>query len=174
MNRLCLRASAAAAAAAASSPSRPALTLRGIQATTSLGQWHTKRIFASTPRHRKDVVSRQSLADKDKVVAAAKKNSSSSGRKDPLLAEQTVSNKEQRKADWAIIKDMSKYLWPKNDFGTRFRVGLSVALLISAKVGNNHSSAHSSFHACAELIEYVGPECASSILLQIHHRLDEH
>lgn len=173
MNRLCLRASAAAAA---SSPSRPVLTLRGIQATTSLGQWHTKRIFASTPRHRKDVVSRQSLGDKDKdkVVAAGKKNSSSSSRKDPLLAEQTVSNKEQRKADWAIIKDMSKYLWPKNDFGTRFRVGLSVALLISAKVGNNHSSAHSSFHACAELIEYVGPECASSILLQIHHRLDEH
>lgn len=135
MNRLCLRASAAAAAA--SSPSRPALTLRGIQATTSLGQWHTKRIFASTPRHRKDVVSRQSLADKDKVVAAAKKkSSSSSSRKDPLLAEQAVSNKEQRKADWAIIKDMSKYLWPKNDFGTRFRVGISVALLISAKVLN--------------------------------------
>ncbi|KAL9530829.1 Iron-sulfur clusters transporter [Sphaerulina musiva] len=135
MNRLCLRASAAAAA---SSPSRPVLTLRGIQATTSLGQWHTKRIFASTPRHRKDVVSRQSLGDKDKdkVVAAGKKNSSSSSRKDPLLAEQTVSNKEQRKADWAIIKDMSKYLWPKNDFGTRFRVGLSVALLISAKVLN--------------------------------------
>lgn len=33
--------------------------------------------------------------------------------KDPLLAERTVSNKEQRKADWAIIKEMSKYLWPK-------------------------------------------------------------
>lgn len=83
-------------------------------------------------------MSRQSLADKDKVVAAAKKSSSSSSssRKDPLLAEQTVSNKEQRKADWAIIKDMSKYLWPKNDFGTRFRVGISVALLISAKVLN--------------------------------------
>jgi len=32
---------------------------------------------------------------------------------DPLLAEQTLSNKEQRKADWAIIKEMSKYLWPK-------------------------------------------------------------
>lgn len=32
---------------------------------------------------------------------------------DPLLSEQTVSNKEQRKADWAIIKEMSQYLWPK-------------------------------------------------------------
>ncbi len=32
---------------------------------------------------------------------------------DPLLSEQTVSNKEQRKADWAIMKEMSRYLWPK-------------------------------------------------------------
>ena len=32
---------------------------------------------------------------------------------DGLLSEQTVSNKEQRKADWAIIKEMAKYLWPK-------------------------------------------------------------
>lgn len=32
---------------------------------------------------------------------------------DDLLSEQTVSNKEQRKADWAIIKEMSRYLWPK-------------------------------------------------------------
>ncbi|PNS21644.1 Iron-sulfur clusters transporter atm1, mitochondrial [Sphaceloma murrayae] len=56
--------------------------------------------------------------------------------KDVLLSEQTVSNKEQRKADWAIIKDMAKYLWPKDDMGTRFRVSLSVALLIGAKVLN--------------------------------------
>ncbi|GAB7341178.1 hypothetical protein MBLNU457_7473t2 [Dothideomycetes sp. NU457] len=55
---------------------------------------------------------------------------------DSFMAEQTVSNKEQRKADWAIIKDMAQYLWPKNDFGTRFRVGLSVALLVGAKVLN--------------------------------------
>lgn len=33
--------------------------------------------------------------------------------KDSLLAEQSVSNKEQRKADWAIMKEMSRYLWPK-------------------------------------------------------------
>lgn len=32
---------------------------------------------------------------------------------DPLLAEPSLSNKEQRKADWAIIKEMSQYLWPK-------------------------------------------------------------
>lgn len=32
---------------------------------------------------------------------------------DALLTEQTVSNKEQRKADWAIMKEMARYLWPK-------------------------------------------------------------
>lgn len=32
---------------------------------------------------------------------------------DPLLSEQIISNKEQRKADWAIMKEMAKYLWPK-------------------------------------------------------------
>jgi hypothetical protein len=40
----------------------------------------------------------------------------------------------QRQADWAIIRDMAHYLWPKNDFSTRFRVGLSVGLLVGAKV----------------------------------------
>lgn len=32
---------------------------------------------------------------------------------DALLSEQTVTNKEQRKADWAIMKEMARYLWPK-------------------------------------------------------------
>jgi len=54
--------------------------------------------------------------------------------KDSLLAEQTMSNKEQRKADWAIIKEMSKYLWPKDNLGTRLRVSTAVTLLIGAKV----------------------------------------
>jgi ABC transporter ATM len=30
-----------------------------------------------------------------------------------LLVEQTITNKEQRKADWAIMKEMARYLWPK-------------------------------------------------------------
>lgn len=64
---------------------------------------------------------------KEKPAQPATKN-------DPLLAEATVSDKEQRKADWAIIRDMAHYLWPKDDFGTRFRVGLSVGLLVGAKV----------------------------------------
>lgn len=57
-------------------------------------------------------------------------------KKDPLLGAEMVSNREQRKADWAILKEMSKYLWPKDDFGSKFRVGLSLSLLIGAKILN--------------------------------------
>lgn len=34
-------------------------------------------------------------------------------KKDGLLSEATVTRQEQRKADWAIMKEMAKYLWPK-------------------------------------------------------------
>lgn len=43
---------------------------------------------------------------------------------------------EQRKADWAIIKEMSQYLWPKDSISTKLRVGLAVSLLVGAKVLN--------------------------------------
>jgi ABC transporter ATM len=33
--------------------------------------------------------------------------------KKDLLSEPMAANKEQRKADWAIMKEMAKYLWPK-------------------------------------------------------------
>ncbi|KAM0308258.1 hypothetical protein ACHAO8_010175 [Botrytis cinerea] len=56
-------------------------------------------------------------------------------RKDPLALDDKT-NKEQRKADWAIIKEMSQYLWPKDNMGTRVRVGLSLGLLVGAKVLN--------------------------------------
>ena len=45
---------------------------------------------------------------------------------DVLLSEQTLSNKEQRKADWAIMKEMSRYLWPKV-FKTRGKISVGVS-----------------------------------------------
>lgn len=51
-----------------------------------------------------------------------------------ILSETIKSKQEQRQADWRIIKDMVQYLWPKNDISTRSRVGLSVILLLGAKV----------------------------------------
>lgn len=107
---------------------------------------HAQRVFVTTPRHRKDAqriqtVQQEAVQQKHPAEESVKpentktaKPAEPASKNDPLLAEQTVSNKEQRKADWAIIKDMAHYLWPKDDFGTRFRVGLSVGLLIGAKV----------------------------------------
>ena len=53
-----------------------------------------------------------------------------------LLPDQDVSNKQQRKADWAILKEMSQYLWPKNDIGARVRVTTAISLLVGAKILN--------------------------------------
>ncbi|KAM0250366.1 hypothetical protein ACHAQJ_008643 [Trichoderma viride] len=64
--------------------------------------------------------------------AATKPNNTSN---DPL-ATVDKSTAEQRKADWAIMKEMSRYLWPKGEVGTKVRVGLAVVLLIGAKVLN--------------------------------------
>ena len=55
--------------------------------------------------------------------------------KDPL-ASLEKSAQEQRKADWAIMKEMAHYLWPKDSFSTKLRVGLAVSLLVGAKVLN--------------------------------------
>lgn len=88
------------------------------------------RVFATGPIHRKDVHGQRSPKVAPKVVAAKP------DKVDPLLAEPIVSNKEQRKADWAIMKEMSQYLWPKDNLGTRLRVGVSVGLLLGAKLLN--------------------------------------
>ena len=45
--------------------------------------------------------------------ASSKAKLAEAPKTDALLAEQTVSNKEQRRADWIIIKEMAKYIWPK-------------------------------------------------------------
>lgn len=54
---------------------------------------------------------------------------------DPLAAIDKTAQ-EQRKADWAIMKEMSRYLWPKDSWGDKMRVVLAVGLLVGAKVLN--------------------------------------
>lgn len=131
MNRICRHAALTLGGVAAV---RPCILPIHLQASRN-----ARRVFASTPRHRKDdtrarIVAVQDASAKAENKAPPKKEAT---RNDPLLAEKTVSNTEQRKADWAIIKDMSRYLWPKRDWDTKTRVGLSVALLIGAKVGSS-------------------------------------
>lgn len=120
----------------------------------TLWRTSTVRIFASTSRLRRDdskakvLQSQQALrqprpADdlpgvRPETATPAKPASPvfpAAGRKDPLVLDDK-SNKEQRKADWAIMKEMAQYLWPKDNLGTRARVGLALSLLIGAKVLN--------------------------------------
>lgn len=117
-------------------------------ARSNICQAHRRQIlyraFATTPRHRKDqprigtiertLQSKTDIPESVKPETVQRAKPAASTKEDPLLAEQTVSNKEQRKADWAIIKEMTRYLWPKDNLGTRSRVALSVGLLIGAKV----------------------------------------
>ncbi|PMD20547.1 iron ABC-transporter-like protein [Hyaloscypha hepaticicola] len=108
------------------------------------------RVFTSTSRYCKDDEKRTTIqtqalrepraADSvpGKIPETAKKAApafTTTARKDPLALDDKT-NKEQRKADWAIMKEMAKYLWPKDSLGTRFRVGLSLGLLVGAKVLN--------------------------------------
>ncbi|CAK7211425.1 Iron-sulfur clusters transporter atm1, mitochondrial [Sporothrix curviconia] len=76
-------------------------------------------------------------ADVTAAATAAKATATPSKPVDPL-AEVDKSASEQRKADWAIMKEMSRYLWPsgKGSLDTKMRVTLAVALLIGAKVLN--------------------------------------
>ncbi|KAE9979413.1 Iron-sulfur clusters transporter atm1, mitochondrial [Venturia inaequalis] len=85
------------------------------------------RIFTTTPQHRKYVaripqpkstIPLQSEPKKAEVVSA----NAVKPKQDILLAEENVSTAQQRKADWAILKEMTAYLWPKNDLNTRVRV----------------------------------------------------
>ncbi|GAA5966678.1 hypothetical protein JCM21900_005650 [Sporobolomyces salmonicolor] len=47
-----------------------------------------------------------------------------------------VSEKEQSRRDWDIIKKLLPNVWPKNDWGTKTRVLLAIALLIGGKLLN--------------------------------------
>lgn len=176
-SRACLRAALPCTQSQSHFP-KPSISLH-VQAA-----WHARRVFATTPRHRKDEsrtvqkeiqakqLSQESIQPESVKPAKPAQPSTKDVTKDgALLAEQTVSNKEQRKMDWAIMKDMVQYLWPKNDLNTRFRVSLSLGLLIGAKVGYFSipvltMNSVDRFH--------VGPKCSSSFLLQGHCRHHEH
>ncbi|SPQ25594.1 c5ae929d-0aa1-4b85-beea-79cea5ccf2b4 [Thermothielavioides terrestris] len=69
------------------------------------------------------------------AVGAPKTAPPPSPQQDPLAAVDK-SAQEQRKADWAIMKEMSRYLWPKDSWRDKMRVLLAVGLLVGGKVLN--------------------------------------
>ncbi|KAI9434344.1 P-loop containing nucleoside triphosphate hydrolase protein [Lactarius indigo] len=54
----------------------------------------------------------------------------------PAAPKAAVSNAEQRRRDWAIVRRLAVHIWPKNDWGTRGRVVLGVGLLVGGKLLN--------------------------------------
>jgi hypothetical protein len=52
----------------------------------------------------------------------------------PVAPKVTITNAEQRRRDWAIVRRLAVHIWPKSDWGTRGRVVLGVGLLIGGKV----------------------------------------
>jgi hypothetical protein len=123
---------------------RPGLRASSLSLSARLSPYYATRVFTSSPLHRKDAHGQRPLPGSKVALQdtkAAKPANDPAAAKvvaktDPLLQEQSLSTKEQRKADWAIMKEMSQYLWPKDNLGTRFRVGLSVGLLVGAKLLN--------------------------------------
>ncbi|KAK1687486.1 iron-sulfur cluster transporter ATM1 [Colletotrichum godetiae] len=101
------------------------------------------RIFQTSAPSRRDQTKPPATTNADngvdKTATQSLKAGSAKAKKsaavDPLGTPEK-STQEQRKADWAIMKEMSRYLWPKDSLSTKFRVGLAVSLLIGAKVLN--------------------------------------
>lgn len=56
------------------------------------------------------------LANVEVIQKQNDTKNATSMKKNDLLSEATVGRKEQRKADWAIMREMAKYLWPKVSF----------------------------------------------------------
>ncbi|KAL1964006.1 hypothetical protein VTN77DRAFT_7552 [Rasamsonia byssochlamydoides] len=107
--------------------------------TTNGGLWKRQDGYeAPSPRKPVDVTPQTStpaasdVAQKQKGPETAK----SQKKKGDFLSDTTVVAKEQRKVDWAIMKEMAKYLWPKDDWGTKVRVGTALALLVGGKILN--------------------------------------
>ncbi|KAK9326284.1 hypothetical protein V1517DRAFT_304598 [Lipomyces orientalis] len=56
---------------------------------------------------------RQPTTPNEESANNGKTNPTKKDGADGLLSETVVSDKKQRQADWAILKEMIKYLWPK-------------------------------------------------------------
>ncbi|KAF9093413.1 Iron-sulfur clusters transporter atm1, mitochondrial [Mortierella sp. AD031] len=51
-------------------------------------------------------------------------------------ATEKTSNADQNRLDWKIFKDLSSYIWPKNDRGVKIRVVVALGLLVVGKILN--------------------------------------
>ena len=99
-----------------SGPSRPLFPGSCLPARPASRHWRAFRHLAQQPNS-----SPKSAATRESSPA-------------PSTVATGISNAEQRRRDWAIVRRLAVHIWPKNDWGTRGRVVLGVGLLISGKV----------------------------------------
>jgi hypothetical protein len=108
-------------------PQKPSLT-----ANSSIWWTHnnqiSKRIFTT---------SKPTLIPKNTTTpiaqAAAEKKVASTVAK-PEIGGSAVDTSKRNATDWAIIKQLMKYIWPKNDVGVKTRVVIALSLLVGGKV----------------------------------------
>ncbi|KAF9919547.1 Iron-sulfur clusters transporter atm1, mitochondrial [Linnemannia zychae] len=60
----------------------------------------------------------------------------STGSSPAFKAAADKTNAEQNRLDWQIFKDLSTYIWPKNDRGVKIRVVVALGLLVLGKILN--------------------------------------
>lgn len=80
-------------------------SLRDSQKTTGTPPLQPKQASIATDTTKGDVPGVQKLVAETKPTQKKKT--------EDILNTSAATNKEQRKADWAIMKDLAKYLWPK-------------------------------------------------------------
>ncbi|PQE14492.1 iron-sulfur cluster transporter ATM1 protein [Rutstroemia sp. NJR-2017a BBW] len=114
---------------------RPGCGLRVFATTNRLLRDNPKRIALQSQAQRTPRPADDIPGTKPETAQRPAAATPATARKDPLVLDEKT-NKEQRKADWAIMKEMAQYLWPKDNLGTRARVGLSLVLLVGAKLLN--------------------------------------
>ncbi|GAA5897951.1 hypothetical protein JCM8208_003200 [Rhodotorula glutinis] len=71
-----------------------------------------------------------------KEAARRKEEESGAGQATDVGRTDDVSDKEQSRRDWDIIKKLLPNVWPKNDWGTKTRVLLALGLLVGGKLLN--------------------------------------
>ena len=62
-----------------------------------------------------------SIASRPSIVPLANKKVNEIAHQNNVLLEDDKSNRDQRKADWKIMREMARYLWPRVCLWSRFR-----------------------------------------------------
>lgn len=69
-------------------------------------------------------------------ATTAKEAASKSSNVATATVNENTTNTDQNKLDWKIFKELSGYIWPKDDRGVKIRVVTALSLLIMGKILN--------------------------------------